>query len=183
MKKYTLLITILIGLALSYLVIAYFSRDFYRVTFSADDPRVKNDPDTVFIENIQKDSHLMRKFAEDGNITAMFFLGDALINGRGVDKNVKEGINWMSKVAEQNGDYSGRAKEILGIVYLSDNLIKDESKAFYWTKQAAEEGYPDSQLKLSTMYSNGVGTAPNPELASQWKQKAEESFKNPKVLN
>lgn len=49
---------------------------------------------------------------------------------------------------------------------------KDLSKAFEWTKRAAEHGDWDAQYNLAGLYEEGTGTAADLERASYWYQQA-----------
>ena len=61
----------------------------------------------------------------------------------------------------ENGDLS--AQYNLGVI-LEDHL-GDYERALYWTRAAANRGDADAQIRLASMYQNGVGTAVDHELA------------------
>ena len=42
--------------------------------------------------------------------------------------------------------------------YLGEGVAKDEQKAFYWTKKAAEAGVASAQYNLAMMFDKGAGT-------------------------
>ncbi|MBQ9458488.1 MAG: sel1 repeat family protein [Oscillospiraceae bacterium] len=57
----------------------------------------------------------------------------------------------------------------VGYFYLDGlGVEKDEGKAFYWTKRAAEHGDRDGQYNLAEFYREGVGTEPDMEKAKYW---------------
>jgi TPR repeat protein len=49
----------------------------------------------------QSDTEQYRQKAEKGNVGAQYSYGYRLYSGNGVEKNVAEGIKWMTKAAEQ----------------------------------------------------------------------------------
>ena len=89
---------------------------------------------------------LLRKAAEQGDASAMFKLGVAYIDGRGVPKDEREAVNWSRKAAEQ-----GHAKAMfnLGSMYVNGRGVqKDEREAVNWYRKAAEQGYASAMLNL-----------------------------------
>ena len=51
-------------------------------------------------------------------------------------------------------------------------MEKDLEKAFYWTRRAAEHGDWDGQYNLACFYTEGIGTACDPQLAAYWYRQA-----------
>ena len=51
---------------------------------------------------------------------------------------------------------------------------KDYSKAFYYTKRAAEMFCPQAMFNLGSFYLHGIGVAKNEQEARKWFLKAEE---------
>lgn len=61
----------------------------------------------------------------------------------------------------------------VGYFYLEGlGVEKDLSKAFEWTKKAAEHGDWDAQYNLAGFYEEGSGTAADMERAKYWYQQA-----------
>jgi TPR repeat protein len=48
------------------------------------------------------------------------------------------------------------------------------SQAIHLLSPYAQQGDPDAQHRMAIMYQNGLGVAPNPEMAFDWMQKAAE---------
>lgn len=51
-------------------------------------------------------------------------------------------------------------------------MEKDLSKAFYWTKRAAEHGDWDGQYNLASFYEEGLGIEQDLEKAKIWYKRA-----------
>lgn len=63
----------------------------------------------------------------------------------------------------------------VGYFYLEGLGVEaDASRAFEWTKRAAEHGDRDGQYNLGCFYEEGVGTAPDLEQAKRWYRRAAE---------
>lgn len=61
----------------------------------------------------------------------------------------------------------------IGYFYLKGlGVEKDLSKAFYWTKRAAEHGDWDGQYNLASFYEEGLGTEKDMEKAKTWYKRA-----------
>lgn len=80
------------------------------------------------------------------------------------------------KTEAEQGDASSQS--LLAIMYGLDetSLIKGYgySKAFYWHKKAAEQGYASSQYFLGTAYADGKGVRQDYSKAVYWFKKAAE---------
>jgi uncharacterized protein len=59
-------------------------------------------------------------------------------------------------------------------MYLDGDFVKkDEVKAFYWNKKAAESGFTTAELMLGSLYyKQGVGTKQDYKKANEWLTKA-----------
>lgn len=97
-----------------------------------------------------KAAELYAKAAEKGNIPAMFNLGQAYFNGRGVEKDEQKAIEWYTKAAER-GDEASILR--LGTLYET----KDPAEAAKWYAKGAEKGDADCQACLADMYYDGRG--------------------------
>lgn len=61
----------------------------------------------------------------------------------------------------------------VGYFYLEGLGVEpDPSRAFAWTKRAAEHGDRDGQYNLGCFYAEGTGTAPDLERARHWWRQA-----------
>ena len=81
--------------------------------------------------------NLLKK-AEWGDSDAQYSYGINLFNGNGVEKNVAEGIKWMTKAAELG---HSTAQNRLGEIYLNGKDVpEDLEKAKYWLKKNKAKG-------------------------------------------
>ena len=73
-----------------------------------------------------------------------------------------------------------KAQFDLGLCYYNR---KDSSKAVYWYKKAAEQGYAPAQYNLGVCYGNGIGVEKDPIQAVYWYKKAAEQGHNQAQCN
>lgn len=109
---------------------------------------------------------LYREQAEQGNPQAQTQLGNLLLQGQGVEKNVEEGVAWYVKAANQG---SAEAQNKLGLLF---NLTKDFNQASYWFRKAALLGFPDAEFNLAVMYEKGEGVNSDLSQALLWYRRA-----------
>ncbi|KAF9164329.1 hypothetical protein DFQ26_001575 [Actinomortierella ambigua] len=63
----------------------------------------------------------------------------------------------------------------LGMKYLAgDGVPKSELEAFYWLRQAAEQGHPEAQLQVGRLHQSGQIVVHDPHRAAFWFKKAAE---------
>jgi TPR repeat protein len=55
-----------------------------------------------------------------------------------------------------------------------DGVARDYTKAVYWYRKAAEQGYSGAQNNLAVMYEQGLGVSKNKSEAAKWFRKAAE---------
>ena len=68
-----------------------------------------------------------------------------------------------------NKTRSGKQETQIGYFYYEGlGVEKDLSKAFAWTKKAAEHGDWDAQCNLAEFYEDGIGTQADLEQAEYW---------------
>ena len=90
--------------------------------------------------------------AEKGDATSQCNYGICLLNGKGVNKNLKEAAYWFKKSAEQ-----GNAKGQLnyGVCLLKGiGTEKNDKGAAYWFKKSAEQGNVKAQELYSSLFQN-----------------------------
>jgi TPR repeat protein len=125
------------------------------------DEQIKHFKDDFF-EMLKKAS------GDKSNPVAKWYMGekDFEIAGWGASALVK--LNYERAAACPN---TNRYKFDLAMYYKhgSDGVPQDHSKAFYWCKLAAEDGFSEAQLELSNMYLNGIGTKTNVEEYRRWR--------------
>lgn len=111
--------------------------------------------------------------AEQGDATAMNWLGWCYYNGKGTSENLKEALYWYMKSAEAG---NANAMNNVGVCYEHGYGIgTDGKKAFYWYTKSAEAGYAKGMHNLSLCYKKGKGTEVNMSLAEEWEQKARDA--------
>jgi len=97
----------------------------------------------------------MRRQAEAGDAKAQFRLAAAYIQGTGIAKDPKQGLEWLRKSASQG--YVG-AEFALADMYQTGvmNLPKDPHEAANWFRKAAKQQNEAAQTHLSQMLAQGV---------------------------
>ena len=96
----------------------------------------------LYIE--KKDYKQARKWIdmsiEQGNAIAMTRLGSLYQSGEGVDKNIKQAIQWYEKAASQKNP-STMAMLLLSYLYSSGkDIARDEQRAREWLQKSCEAG-------------------------------------------
>ena len=76
--------------------------------------------------------------AENGNTSAQMFLAEMYIDGHGAIKDVVEGARWYRRLAEK-GDAVPQFR--LGLVYQSEDVLKDFELAHMWFNVASASGF------------------------------------------
>ena len=90
-----------------------------------------------------------RKQAAAGDVNAQWQLGLALANGRGVEKNEAEAIQWIRKAAEQ-GEVTAQIN--LGIAYAQgDGVPQNLSEAYLWWQVASDLGNETATKNLKVI--------------------------------
>jgi TPR repeat protein len=88
------------------------------------------------------------------------------VSGKGVKRNVAEGVRWYRKAAEQ-GDVGARYN--LGVMYDNGRGVpKNEAEAARWYRKAAEQGLAPAQYNLGVMYDNSQGVPKDDVEAYFW---------------
>jgi len=104
--------------------------------------------------------------AEQGHPGAQRELGLLYRQGRGVEKDPKLAVNWITLSAEA-GD--SRSQLILGGLYMSgDELPLDGEKAIKWLTLAAEQGERRAPMALSLLYGFGHAVKRNELYSQMW---------------
>ena len=93
----------------------------------------------------------------------------------------EEKLEQAFRLAEQKataGDHEG--EEALAWFYDEGKFVaKDDSKAAYWFRKAAEAGRPHSQWRLGVMLDSGEGVAPDPgEAFALFSRSAAQNYRN-----
>ena len=97
----------------------------------------------IYPQNAEKAFEYYLRSAKAGDPYGTTNLSLMYIEGRGVEKNIEEGIKWAEKAANKG---FVNAQVNLAILYSTkhnndaDNAIYDEEKAMYWFGEAAQKG-------------------------------------------
>lgn len=94
---------------------------------------------------------MWRPFAENGNLDAMFNLGQASKLGRGAPKDEAVARDWYRKAADR-GHRPAQAN--LGILLFQ---VGQKAEALRWLKMAADAGEPRAQYVFGVAHWNGDG--------------------------
>ena len=100
-----------------------------------------------------------RASAEQGDVSAQFYLGDIYYGGAGVPQNYKKAAKWYRMAAEQG---HAPAQSSLGFMYeKGEGVPQDYTEAAKWFRRAAEQGDASAQFHLGFMYFEGKGVPQN----------------------
>lgn len=88
------------------------------------------------------------------------------LNGDGVDKNIAEGIQWITSAASRN--YLDAQKKIASIFAEGKLVDRDYAIAATWYQKSAAAGDADSQYELGKLYKKGLGVDKNNSEAIKW---------------
>ena len=125
--------------------------------------------------------NLTRRRADEGDVAAMYRLGEIFEHGLGVLQDFAQALEWYEKAAEAGleeawaklGDFNfaGRGprsdKNASGGPAGGRRLIDmlsvqpDHDKAAYWNRRAADAGHPGGQALLALQHVFGLGVPPD----------------------
>jgi TPR repeat protein len=95
----------------------------------------------------------LQKAADGGNVEAAARLGNAYMNGDGVDQDDSKAFALVTKAA--NAGHGG-AQVNLGYLYLSGRgVTKDPYQGMVWTVKAGEQGLPAALVNIANAYFRG----------------------------
>jgi TPR repeat protein len=106
--------------------------------------------------------------AKAGNADAQVMVAQIMINGgKGVPKNLKEGMEWVRRSAEGN---NRDAQVFLAQALYNGNHgeQKDAAEAAKWFERAGKAGDQRAMLSFAQMQVYGIGVAAKPEAAVPW---------------
>lgn len=110
--------------------------------------------------------------AQQGDLESQRYVGNRIRLGSGIKKDVKLGLEWITKAAN-----SGliEAQTNLGHLYRNGegkDIPKNLALALYWYMEAAKQGDKNAQLTVGYMYGTGEGVTRNYFEAVNWYRKA-----------
>jgi TPR repeat protein len=104
--------------------------------------------------------------AEQGNSSAMFYLGVMHEEGLGVFRDYHQALKWYTRAAKQG---ETRAQNNLGVMYEKGlGIPRDYKQALKWYTRAAEQGDMAAKYNLGVMYYKGEGVPQDYVLAHMW---------------
>jgi len=125
-------------------------------------------------EDYQSAYHILAPLAEAGELQAQMRVARMLLEGRGTNRDKPRAIAMFSAalapIQAAAGEGIPWAQSDLAD-YFVDGLLfaQDLSKAAFWYRKAAEQGYAPAQTNLGWLSFNGYeGVAPNRAVAVHW---------------
>ena len=115
---------------------------------------------------------LLREAAQSGNSAAQYELGNRLLEGRGVARDLFNGAMWLEKAAYHN---LPPAQYRMGTLYeKGTGVTRDLKKARDWYQRAADLGHVRAMHNLAVMLSEGIDGKPDYSTAAIWFRRAAE---------
>jgi TPR repeat protein len=109
---------------------------------------------------------VVRKSAEEGDVSAQNRLGLLYDEGTGVPQDYRQAKEWFEKAAKQG--HVG-AQVNLGTLYLQgEGAPQSAQMALFWFSWAAEQGHALAFAKLGWMYAQGRGVLQDFIQAHKW---------------
>ena len=109
---------------------------------------------------------VLRKLAEEGNVTAQNRLGLLYKEGAGVPQNYGQEKKWFEEAAKRG---HAEAQVNLGTFYLhGDAPPRSAQMALFWYGRAAEQGDVQAFAKLGLMYAEAQGVPQDSIQAHMW---------------
>lgn len=118
------------------------------------------------IDSLQED-------ALKGNADAQYRLAVAFSIGEGVPQSNYEAMRWYLRAADGG---NANAQHALGSIYQvgAYGATRDISRAYYWYRKAAEQGFMDSMITIGNMLWTGENGLKDYKQAVTWFTKAAE---------
>jgi hypothetical protein len=111
-------------------------------------------------------ARLCRLKAAQGDHDAEFDLGVMLREGRGVEKDNEQAVQWFRRAATQG---HSRAQFSLGLMLQEgQGVAKDLTEALGLFRRAAQQNHPEAQFYLGDILENGRGVARDRKEAKYW---------------
>lgn len=101
--------------------------------------------------------------ANNGDVQAMYSIGEAYLYGEGVMTDKKKAFEWILKAAD-NGHSHAQATVSL-MFAMGEGIDSSDKNAFKYALKSAESNYPYGLCVLADFYNQGIGTKKNPQEA------------------
>ena len=111
-----------------------------------------------------------KKKADQGDAHAQNYLGWMYENGRGVEKNYVQALDWYAKAANQG--YADGQNNLGRMFSTGRGTAQNYLQAVAWYQKAADQGCDVAQFNLAWMYEDGRGVEKNDVQALAWYRKA-----------
>lgn len=113
-----------------------------------EDERIDKANEAFEAKDYKNALSVYKELAEKGNVRAIANYGHCLVNGWGIKQNMKEGVNWLTKAAEQGSAWACMrlAEVYLGFEYEKKQFAADAKKAKDYIDLARKNGADDSEL-------------------------------------
>ncbi|MHC4943792.1 MAG: tetratricopeptide repeat protein [Planctomycetota bacterium] len=96
-------------------------------------------PAAAVSREIMRDPPLTLRLAKEGDLEAMFMMGNHYRKGNEVEEDVQKAFDWYMKAAELG--HSG-AQYNLGVMYVTGNGVpQSDMRSLEWFKKAADQGH------------------------------------------
>lgn len=104
--------------------------------------------------------------ASSGDVDAQIKLGKMYRDGKGVEKDGKKAVEWLTRAAEQG---RSDAHYLLGDIYASGNGVPlSYSKALEWFKFPLDQGDSDTQVYVGWLHEKGFGVLKDNSKAAEY---------------
>ena len=104
--------------------------------------------------------------AEEGDYRSQYYIGYLYVNGLGVQKDGKKGVEYLQKAVDQNHDM---AQALMGYLYSEGLFVrKDKKKALELYQLAAASNNISANLNLGVMYYKGDSVPRDYDMALQY---------------
>ena len=114
----------------------------------------------------------LRAAANQGYTDAQINLGGLYLEGKGVERDVEQGISLIRKAVDQDEPF---AQFNMGWLFFEDVVIEqDYKKALMWFNKSAENGWGGGQLWVGKLLVTGTGVEKDTAKGFEWLLKAAE---------
>ena len=104
--------------------------------------------------------------ARQGDAKAQNLVGEALADGRGVQRNDFDAVRWFQKAALQG---LVDAQYNLSVMFANGQGVRqDDTETVKWSRLAAKQGHAGAQYQLGLLYAVGAGLEQDLVHAYKW---------------
>lgn len=116
----------------------------------------------------------LEKAAKADLLQAQVMLAELYTNGRHVEKSPAKALVWLLRIAGQPTASALHLNQVADILFEGrDGLPKNYPTALKYYLRSATKGDRHAAARLSEMYTQGLGTTADPDLAAKYKAQAE----------